>query len=51
MTMAVPGLKRGLLIVPPVLAGVAALYEILHDFGLTTVARDNSRNGGEVEQA
>jgi hypothetical protein len=30
---------------------VPALYAILHDFGLTTVARDEMREGGEAEQA
>jgi multidrug efflux pump subunit AcrB len=34
-----------------VLIVVPALYAILHDFGLTTVARDEMREGGEAEQA
>ena len=34
-----------------VLIVVPALYAILHDFGLTTVARDALLEGGEAEQA
>jgi multidrug efflux pump subunit AcrB len=34
-----------------ILIVVPALYAILHDFGLTTVARDNAQNSGEPERA
>lgn len=33
-----------------ILIVVPALYAILHDFGLTTVARDNAQNSGEPER-